>query len=149
MPIERKRGDSNPRYSYPYDSLANCWFQPLTHPSQCRQLGEQKRQFVAKIEKRVQRYCFFLTYANFLAFFFKKNVEDLKLGIKKEGCTSLTFLENKFRQKYKKRRLSHDNPTFSFNLKSTTMKNTVQKYCFFLTYANFCALFFVYIAKKQ
>ena len=29
----RKRGDSNPRYSYPYDSLANCWFQPLTHPS--------------------------------------------------------------------------------------------------------------------
>ena len=33
MPILRKRGDSNPRYSYPYDSLANCWFQPLTHPS--------------------------------------------------------------------------------------------------------------------
>ena len=29
-----------------------------------------------------------------------------------------------------KRRLSHDNPTFSFNLKSNTMKNTVQKYCF-------------------
>ncbi|MFM1893133.1 MAG: hypothetical protein RIQ90_299 [Bacteroidota bacterium] len=25
--------DSNPRYSYPYDSLANCWFQPLTHPT--------------------------------------------------------------------------------------------------------------------
>ena len=31
---------------------------------------------------------------------------------------------------HKKRRLSHDNPTFSFNLKSNTMKNTVQKYCF-------------------
>jgi len=30
----------------------------------------------------------------------------------------------------KKRRLSHDNQTFSFNLKSNTMKNTVQKYCF-------------------
>ncbi|MEA4903868.1 MAG: hypothetical protein VB090_03355, partial [Petrimonas sp.] len=25
--------DSNPRYSYPYGSLANCWFQPLTHTS--------------------------------------------------------------------------------------------------------------------
>ena len=25
--------DSNPRYGYPYDSLANCWFQPLTHPT--------------------------------------------------------------------------------------------------------------------
>ena len=31
----RKRGDSNPRYSYPYGSLANCWFQPLTHTSRC------------------------------------------------------------------------------------------------------------------
>ena len=29
----RKEGDSNPRYPYEYDSLANCWFQPLTHPS--------------------------------------------------------------------------------------------------------------------
>lgn len=29
----RKGGDSNPRYSFPYDSLANCWFQPLTHLS--------------------------------------------------------------------------------------------------------------------
>ena len=29
----RRRGDSNPRYSYPYDSLANCWFKPLTHLS--------------------------------------------------------------------------------------------------------------------
>lgn len=29
----RKRGDSNPRYGYPYVSLANWWFQPLTHPS--------------------------------------------------------------------------------------------------------------------
>ncbi len=48
--------------------------------------------------------------------------KKLKLGKmerKKEGCTS-----------DKKRRLSHDNPTFSFNLKSNTMKNTVQKYCF-------------------
>ena len=29
----RREGDSNPRYSFPYDSLANCWFQPLTHLS--------------------------------------------------------------------------------------------------------------------
>ena len=29
----RRRGDSNPRYSFPYDSLANCWFKPLTHLS--------------------------------------------------------------------------------------------------------------------
>lgn len=31
----RKEGDSNPRYRYQYDSLANCWFQPLTHLSIC------------------------------------------------------------------------------------------------------------------
>ena len=31
--LGRKKGDSNPRYSYPYVSLANWWFQPLTHPS--------------------------------------------------------------------------------------------------------------------
>ena len=30
---QRKLGDSNPRYGYPYGSLANCWFQPLTQPS--------------------------------------------------------------------------------------------------------------------
>ena len=29
----RKGRDSNSWYGYPYDSLANCWFQPLTHPS--------------------------------------------------------------------------------------------------------------------
>ena len=29
--LKRREGDSNPRYGYPYDSLANCWFQPLTH----------------------------------------------------------------------------------------------------------------------
>ena len=28
-----QEGDSNPRYGNPYGSLANCWFQPLTHPS--------------------------------------------------------------------------------------------------------------------
>ena len=29
----RKLGDSNPRYGYPYVSLANWWFQPLTQTS--------------------------------------------------------------------------------------------------------------------
>ena len=29
----RREGDSNPRYSFPYGSLANCWYQPLTHLS--------------------------------------------------------------------------------------------------------------------
>ena len=29
----RRVGDSNPRYSYPYGSLANYWFQPLTQLS--------------------------------------------------------------------------------------------------------------------
>ena len=29
----RREGDSNPRYGCPYGSLANCWFQPLTHLS--------------------------------------------------------------------------------------------------------------------
>ena len=29
----RKEGDSNPRYENSHGSLANCWFQPLTHPS--------------------------------------------------------------------------------------------------------------------
>ena len=33
LPILRKEGDSNPRYGNPYVSLANWWFQPLTHPS--------------------------------------------------------------------------------------------------------------------
>ena len=33
IPSVRKEGDSNPRYGNPYGSLANCWFQPLTHPS--------------------------------------------------------------------------------------------------------------------
>ena len=31
--LMRKRGDSNPRYGNPYVSLANWWFQPLTHTS--------------------------------------------------------------------------------------------------------------------
>ena len=32
----RRRRDSNPRYSFPYDALAKRWFQPLTHVSERR-----------------------------------------------------------------------------------------------------------------
>ena len=31
--VWRRRRDSNPRYSFPYDALAKRWFQPLTHVS--------------------------------------------------------------------------------------------------------------------
>ena len=43
----RREGDSNPRYSYPYGSLANCWFKPLTHLS----LRPPKDQGATKIGK--------------------------------------------------------------------------------------------------
>ena len=62
----RREGDSNPRYSYPYDSLANCWFQPLTHLSK----ADKKPNPTPFYQKRVQRYCFFFIYANVFAIFF-------------------------------------------------------------------------------
>ena len=93
MPILRKRGDSNPRYSYPYDSLANCWFQPLTHPSKMGHLPKSG----AKV----------LLFFDMSKFFCKKMQKSVK----------------------KKKDVSR-HPIFSFNLKSNTMKNTMQKYCF-------------------
>ena len=55
----RREGDSNPRYGYPYDSLANCWFQPLTH------LSVQLKLFLRSTEreKAAQRYDIYLYYA--------------------------------------------------------------------------------------
>jgi hypothetical protein len=50
----RREGDSNPRYSYPYGSLANCWFKPLTHLS----MG------ASKIEKHALSAKLFPTYFN-------------------------------------------------------------------------------------
>ena len=38
--------DSNPRYSFPYDSLANCWFQPLTHPTKFKERTAKVVNFV-------------------------------------------------------------------------------------------------------
>ncbi len=45
-------------------------------------------------------------------------------------------LYERFKGIKKKEGLSPDNPIF-INLKSNTMKNTMQKYCFFSIYANF------------
>ena len=65
MPILRKRGDSNPRYSYPYDSLANCWFQPLTHPSKMGHLPKSGAKVLLFFDmskfltKKVPKICFF------------------------------------------------------------------------------------------
>ena len=44
-PCLRKLGDSNPRYSHPYGSLANYWFQPLTQTSSACLLGLPKSTF--------------------------------------------------------------------------------------------------------
>ena len=50
----------------------------------------------------------------------------------KKYLTYAREMEKKADKTYiKQRRLSHDNPIFLLNLKSNTMKNTVQKYCFF------------------
>jgi hypothetical protein len=40
----RREGDSNPRYSFPYGSLANCWFKPLTHLS--KNVKKELPQFI-------------------------------------------------------------------------------------------------------
>ena len=67
IPRLRKEGDSNPRYGNPYGSLANCWFQPLTHPS-LRTLEFETVGLSPWL--RVQRYNYFLNPANFSRFFF-------------------------------------------------------------------------------
>ncbi len=45
----RREGDSNPRYSYPYGSLANCWFKPLTHLSRMNRDKNRKTWINCKI----------------------------------------------------------------------------------------------------
>ena len=54
----RRERDSNPRYSYPYVSLANWWFQPLTHPSKGSKNSVAKLvnslTFQSKIFKKVK-----------------------------------------------------------------------------------------------
>ena len=73
----RKEGDSNPRYGYPYDSLANCWFQPLTHPSPFWKNGLQRNNLSIMTHfKNILSKCgckstaFFRLYQIFSTFFF-------------------------------------------------------------------------------
>jgi hypothetical protein len=49
--VVRREGDSNPRYGYPYGSLANCWFKPLTHRSGL--LGSQVSQDILSANRRI------------------------------------------------------------------------------------------------
>ena len=70
IPLVRKEGDSNPRYGNPYGSLANCWFQPLTHPSK---KDPRAVNLGASPRLRVQRYYLFLNPPNFYATFFRKS----------------------------------------------------------------------------
>ena len=56
----RKRGDSNPRYGYPYVSLANWWFQPLTHTSS--QVSFAERAFLKKRCKVTINISFYKTF---------------------------------------------------------------------------------------
>ena len=58
--LKRREGDSNPRYGYPHDSLANCWFQPLTHLTLMK----------AKTQKRECKGSYFLLSANYFWGFF-------------------------------------------------------------------------------
>ena len=63
----RKLGDSNPRYGYPYDSLANCWFQPLTQTSKFFMTA------AIVLELRCKDKSYFLINNTFGVFFRKKD----------------------------------------------------------------------------
>ena len=55
----RWEGDSNPRYSYPYVSLANWWFQPLTHPTKQPVWNEQDCKDINNCGfRKIYCYCF-------------------------------------------------------------------------------------------
>ena len=64
----RKLGDSNPRYSHPYGSLANYWFQPLTQTS-FRRFLVVTAAFSLKCGAKV---LLFFECAKFLGSFFSK-----------------------------------------------------------------------------
>ena len=65
--VLRKLGDSNPRYGYPYDSLANCWFQPLTQTSKFFMTA------AIVLELRCKGKSYFLINNTFGVFFRKKD----------------------------------------------------------------------------
>ena len=60
----RKLGDSNPRYGYPYGSLANYWFQPLTQTS-LRSFDVITESFSLISWLRMQRYEYIFISPNF------------------------------------------------------------------------------------
>ena len=64
----RKEGDSNPRYPFEYVSLANWWFQPLTHPS--RDGAVVERRF-SKRSAKIRR---IFESANFFGLFYFANI---------------------------------------------------------------------------
>ena len=68
----RKEGDSNPRYGYPYDSLANCWFQPLTHPSPRLARDRQLLSELALFPKSAAKVLLFFDMTKYFGVFFKK-----------------------------------------------------------------------------
>lgn len=57
----RREGDSNPRYSFPYGSLANCWFKPLTHLSNLRRADLRSATKVGKKYKDQNKLNFYFT----------------------------------------------------------------------------------------
>ena len=67
IPSVRKEGDSNPRYGNPYGSLANCWFQPLTHPS-LKDPGVRNRGVISLIAGA--KVLLFFEPCKFLSYFF-------------------------------------------------------------------------------
>ena len=52
--------DSNSRYRYQYDSLANCWFKPLTHPTIVQRTGRKNKHSIEFIANFYEFFCFFL-----------------------------------------------------------------------------------------
>ena len=80
----RKEGDSNPRYENSHGSLANCWFQPLTHPS-FRWLVSVLPSIVLKCGAKVWT---FSDIAKFFSLFFDFMIEFWQL---KSQPASATF----------------------------------------------------------
>ena len=64
----RKEGDSNPRYPFEYVSLANWWFQPLTHPSRDGTVVERR---FSKRSAKIRR---IFESANFFGLFYFANI---------------------------------------------------------------------------
>ena len=49
--LKRREGDSNPRYGNPHVSLANWWFQPLTHPSSQGSIDRVAKHFFNAVQR--------------------------------------------------------------------------------------------------